>query len=276
MPALEGHLLLRAGMASCGRTVLVRQGFRAPFHLSKPYWDAEAATLLVQVVNPTAGILAGDVLRADVAVESGAALLLTTPSACRIFAMRDGSARSEQHLLVEASAWLDVWPEPIVPHRGCSFRQSTKVSIRPQGAALYADLLNVGRAAHGEAWAWDRLRLDLDVEVDGEPALCERFQGTGEELRALARLAGAGDAVAFGNAVFVPPTKAAADLGWRDALHALQREGVWVGASPLRVPRAWSIKFVAADGILLRAVWQQIRDVLSSVVPQLRANPRKL
>lgn len=276
MPALEGHLSLRAGRTPAGRTVLTHQAFRAPFHLSKSYWDVDAAALLVQVVNPTAGILEGDVLTSDIIVERDAALLLTTPSASRVFSMRSGSARSLQRLVVEDGAWLEVWPEPMVPHRGCSFRQRTHVCVHPQGAALYADLLNVGRAAHGEAWAWEQLRLDLDVEVDGEPALCERFHASGPELRALARLAGAGDAVAFGNAIFVQRDATAADAGWRDGLYALQRDGVWIGASELRVPRAWSIKFVAADGILLRAVWQEIREILRPMAPQLRANPRKL
>ena len=55
--------------ASLGR-FLREQSFRAPFHLSKPSWDEHA--LLVQIVNPTAGVFAGDALRSRVAVESGA------------------------------------------------------------------------------------------------------------------------------------------------------------------------------------------------------------
>lgn len=275
MPALDGELSLRAGLGSGGRTALTHQAFSAPFHISKPYWDPDAATLVLQVVNPTAGILAGDVLSSEVSVGPGASLLLTTPSACRVFTMQRDSARSEQRFVVEEAAWLEVWPEPIVPHRGSAFHQATRLCVRRRGATLYADLLSVGRAAYGEAWAWNRLRLELEVEVDGELTLCERFRDTGEQLRALARLAGAGDSVAFGNAVFVPPMETI-DSGWRDALNALQREGVWVGVSQLRVPRAWSIKFVAADGILLRSTWRAIRDVLKPLIPQLRADPRKL
>ena len=59
MPEFHGHLSLLAAVRNHGRTVLARQSFRAPFHLSKPYWDADSRALLVQVVNPTAGILAG-------------------------------------------------------------------------------------------------------------------------------------------------------------------------------------------------------------------------
>ena len=68
MAEFSGHLLLRAAARANGRTALAAQSFRAPYHLSKPYWDADARVLLVQVVNPTAGILAGDRLESDIAV----------------------------------------------------------------------------------------------------------------------------------------------------------------------------------------------------------------
>ena len=91
MAEFSGHLALRAIAREDGRTILATQSFRAPFHLSKPYWDEDAKTLLVQVVNPTAGILSGDRLESTIVVDSGAALLVTTPSASRVFQMNGGT-----------------------------------------------------------------------------------------------------------------------------------------------------------------------------------------
>ena len=67
MSEFSGQLSLRAAARAEGRTALAAQSFRAPYHLSKPYWDVDTRTLLVQVVNPTAGILAGDRLEAAIA-----------------------------------------------------------------------------------------------------------------------------------------------------------------------------------------------------------------
>src|SRR5476649_850599 len=105
MPEFSGHLTLRAEARAHGRTALATQSFRAPFHVSKPYWDADTRTLLVQVVNPTAGILAGDRLESAIAVDAGAALLVTTPSASRIFQMKAGTAECRQHFTVAAGGW---------------------------------------------------------------------------------------------------------------------------------------------------------------------------
>lgn len=276
MADFHGHLALRAAArAEDGVTALAAQAFRAPFHLSKPYWDADTRTLLVQVVNPTAGILSGDRLEASVVVYAGAAVLLTTPSASRVFRMREGEARSLQTFRVARGGWLEVLPEPLVPHRGSVFHQRTSLTVEPGGAAFYADLLFPGRVAHGETWGWSRLVLDLEVRAGADLVLRERLDQSAEHLRALAALAGAGDGASFGNAVFIAPELSSAPA-WRNELHALQTDGVWIGASPLRTGAGWSIKFVAPDGVLLRRTLAQIRRILAPVAPHLACDARKL
>jgi urease accessory protein len=274
MPDFSGHLHLHAARRSHGRTVLAGQSFRAPYHLSKPYWDADAGVLLVQVVNPTAGILAGDRLESEVHVAEGAALLLTTPSASRVFRMKSGSAACRQVFGVEAGGWLEVLPEPLVPHRGCSYHQTTRLAVAPGGGLFYADLLVPGRIAHGEAWGWDRLVLEIEARVGGSLVLRERFDQTGADLRTLAELAGSGPAACFGNAVFFPDRE---DDGaaWRPALAALHAEGLWVGVSRLR-SAGWSIKFVAPTTARLKQALYAIRRILAPAFPRLAADPRKL
>ncbi len=277
MAAFHGHLSLRAESLADGRTALGAQSFRAPYHISKPYWDADTRTLLVQVVNPTAGILSGDRLESAVEVASGAAVLLTTPSASRVFKMREGEANSAQRFTVESGGWLEVLPEPVVPHRGSVFHQRTELAVAADGAAFYADLLLPGRVAHGEAWEWKKLVLELDVRRDGERLLHERFEQDGAGLRALAALAGAGEEACFGNAVLIAPgVSADTSPAWRDALHALPVDGVWIGASQLRLGGGWSIKFVAPDGVKLKKTLAAIRRTLAGVYPHLKCDARKL
>jgi urease accessory protein len=272
MSTFAGHLRLQAAARAGGKTVLAAQSFRAPYHLSKPYWDADAGTLLVQVVNPTAGILAGDFLESDVAVAAGASLLVTTPSASRVFKMAGGSAECRQHFTVAKGGWLEVLPEPLVPHRGCRYRQMTTVEVEPGGGLFFADLLMPGRVAHrGEAWVWDRLCLETEVRLGGELVLRERFDTSGADLKALAALAGSGPKACFGNAVLI----AEGEAPWLPAVAALHGEGVWLGVSALR-RGGWSIKFVAADSIRLRKTLQSVREVLAANHPPMACSARKL
>lgn len=272
MSTFSGHLRIEAAARPDGRTVLAAQSFRAPYHLSKPYWDAEACTLLVQVVNPTAGILEGDSLESDIAVEKGAALLVTTPSASRVFKMHDGSAACRQHFKVAKGGWLEVLPEPLVPHQGCRYRQTTKVEVEPGGGLFFVDLLMAGRIAHrDEAWVWDRLCLETEVRLGGELILRERFDQSGTELKSLAALAGSGPKACFGNVVLI----AEGDASWLDDVAALHGDCVWLGVSALR-RGGWSIKFVANDSIKLRATLKRLRQILSGYYPRMACDPRKL
>ena len=264
--------MLRAMAREDGRTVLAEQSFRAPYHLSKPYWDAEARVLLVQVVNPTAGILSGDRLEADIAVGAGASLLVTTPSASRVFQMKDGTAECRQHFSVAAGGWLEVIPEPLVPHRGSRYRQVTQVDAEPGAALLFVDQLQPGRVGHDEAWQWDRLILELEVRLGGGLILRERLDQSGGELRALAELAGSGSAACFVNALLIADR---AGDGWRSDVHALHRDGLWVGVSALQ-RGGWSLRLVAPDSVKLRQGLRDVRRILAAHFPRLAADLRKI
>lgn len=273
MSELAGHLRLNAAVRDDGRTVLAAQSFRAPFHLSKPYWDVEAGVLLMQVVNPTAGILAGDRLESEIAVGRGAALCVTTPSASRVFTMRDGMAETRQQFRVAEGGWLEVSPEPLVPHRGSRYRQVTKVEIERGGELFFVDQLMPGRVAHGEAWSWERLVLGLEVCVAGELILRERLDQSGAELKALAEMCGSGASACFANAVLLG--EAADAERWRVAASALHGEGLWIGVSELR-RAGWSIKLIARDAVRLRQALKETRQILSAYFPRLRCDARKL
>lgn len=271
---LSGHLSLTAEARADGRTVLGRQSFCAPYHLSKPYWDGQ--TLIVQVVNPTAGILSGDTLRSDITVAAGAALLVTTPSATRIFQMDTGSAESRQRFEVQSSAWLDLLPEPLVPHFGSRFRQVTEIEAMADAEFFYGDLLLPGRIARGETWAWSRLCLDLRLRLGGELILRERFDQSGAELKALAQLAGSGDGAGFANLVIASP-RLAAEEKWKTAVSALHGNGVWIGVSRLRgAAVSYSLKLITPDGDVLRRTLREVRQILAAVLPRLASEPRKL
>jgi urease accessory protein len=276
MTSFAGHLSLRAAARPGGRTVLAEQSFRAPYHLSKPYWDSAANALLVQVVNPTAGILEGDALEMSVAVDEGAALLLTTPSANRVFQMKAGSATCRQTFSVAGGGWLEVWPEPLVPHLGSRYRQTTELTVDGGGELMFADVLLPGRVARGEKWAWESLQLETTLRIAGALVLRERFSLSGEEFRVLAELAGRAESACFANVVVVS-TRLAESSEWKGEIASLHSPKCWVGLSALHGNvGAWSIKLVAEDGIGLRETFRSLRTILSKHLPRMTCDPRKL
>jgi urease accessory protein len=257
-----------------GQTVLAQQSFRAPFHLSKPYWDDHA--LIVQVVNPTAGVLAGDRLESEISVGRQAALLVTTPSANRVFKMRSGMAECRQRFKVAAGGWLEFMPEPLVLHRGSLYHQVTEIDVAEGGSLFFADLLMPGRLARGERWAWESLVLESSLRCAGKLIVRERLKQSGEDLRRLAEFAGASEGACFANVLLVGQPLAT-ESSWREAVRALHGYEVRLGVSELRGGcGAWSLKLVAADNLALRRTLKEVRRILSPLLPKLACDPRKL
>lgn len=271
VPPLDGHLMMSAARRDDGRTVLARQSFRAPFHLGKSYWDG--SVLQVQVVNPTAGILAGDRLRCEVTVGEGASLAVTTPAASRAFMMRRGVAECRQEFRVSSGGWLEYFPEPLCPHRDTDYVQRTAIHVEDGAELFWCDSLAPGRVGRGETWAWRRLQIALTVDQGRAPLLRECLDASGSELAAMAAFHGQPEAW-FATALVLSPRLAPDDACW-EALRALHRDGVWCGVT--RLPRAgWIVRVIAPRGQALRDTLAEVRRLLAEKLPALRSDWRKL
>jgi urease accessory protein len=270
-PALRGHMRLVATADAEGRTGIAEQSFRAPFHISKPYWDG--AVLQVQVVNPTAGMLEGDRLDLDITAANAALLLVTTPAAARAFMMRSGAALCRQSLLVRRGAWLEFLPEPLFPHRDADYAQATRLVVEEGGEAVYWDAFTPGRVGRGERWAWRRLRVSLEVDYAGEPVLRERLDAAGAELAAAAEFHRTPDAF-FGTMVILS-ARLVAGSPILEAIRALHVGGRWVGVSALR-RGGWIVRVIAPGGQALRDTFGALRALLASVLPAMGSDLRKL
>ena len=271
MKDFAGHLRVEANVQADGRTALGRQSFRAPFHLGKGYWDG--TVLQIRLVNATAGILAGDRLELEVRVAPAAALLVTTPSATRAFMMASGVAECRQHFAVGTGGWLEYAPEPLFPHRGSDYAQTTRLEVADGAEAYFTDALAPGRAGRGETWGWRRLQLTLEVLHAGEPVLRERLAGGGAELARKAAFFGHEEAWFGTLLVFSPRLEAAAEF-W-ERVRAVHGPACRVGVTRLRTA-GWIIRLVASDSQSLREGFARLRILFAEKLPCLRSDLRRV
>jgi urease accessory protein len=252
-----------------GRTFLREQSFAAPVHLSKPHLDGD--TLVVNVVNPTAGLLAGDRIRYEVAVESGARVLLTAPSASRAHRIVEGDARVSQEYHVAAGGWLECWPEMFIPQAGARYRQQTALRVETGGEALLIEMLAPGRVASGEAFAFAELDWETDVFLGEAKIARERYTLTPQSPGLTAMRAQFPEAY-YASCFLVSPHLRADAECWR-RIHDLHRDDAWIGCSAL-IEGGWAIRVVAAGSITLRrsiaAIRSEIYAALGRQVPALR------
>lgn len=272
--AVRGELCLRAEVDARRHTVLAYRQAAGAFHLSKSYWDDHA--LMVQWVNPTAGVFAGDVLTSDVAVGPGAALLVTTPSATRIHTRMDPAAfpgEQRQHFQVASGGCLEVQPEWLIPQRGSAFVQRTTIDVAAGGRLFYAELLAPGRVAHNEVLLFDTLDLRLRLQVAGRRVVQERLHATAPNQMWMLQSRD-GDALFTATVFIVLPSQAkqAASM----ALEALARHALCQsGVSPLDED-VLAIRLTARQGLLIKAALRTLREAMVPLCAPLRCELRKL
>ena len=255
MRGLSGHLELVCAVDAEGRSYVREQSFSAPIHLSKPHLDE--GILVVNVANPTAGLFAGDRVRYRVAVESGARLLLTAPSASRAHRIVAGDARVEQEFRVAAGGWLECWPELFIPQGGARYRQRTALHVEEGGEALLIEMIAPGRTASGEVFVFEELDWRTDVFLGAEKIARERYVLTPGSPTLAAMRARFPEAY-YASCFVISPKLRGTDACWQ-RIHDLHNDEAWVGCSAL-VRGGWAIRVVAAGSIALRRVIARIRE----------------
>lgn len=254
--SLSGHLELRCEIRADGVPFISHQSFRAPVHLSKSHLDQ--GRLIQTIVNPTAGFFDGDRLESEIHVAPGAKLVLSTPSASRVYRTRSGAAAvSCQKFHVEENASLEWIPEPFIPHAGARYVQRTTIDLHPAASLLFFDWIAPGRVAMGEVFAYQYLRWELDLTLGGRLIARERYdlRPDDESLEALR----AKFPVAHYLSVYAAGEMAG---NWpAEALDALNAEDTYLGHGPL-AGGVHVIRALCRDSLAARKLLETLRPLL--------------
>ena len=147
--------------------------FRLPLQVMAPSELADGTTC-VMLLNPTGGLVGGDVLRTSILQDSDTHLCLTTPSATRVYRTTDAPAVQETWIRVGERACLEYLPDHVIPHRDSRLRQTLRVELGSGCRAIVYDALAAGRVAHGERWKFRDFDSRMEVFLDGRPVFLNR------------------------------------------------------------------------------------------------------
>ncbi len=251
---MKGHLHLKAACYDNGQTYVREQSFRAPLHISKPHDDASA--LVVNIVNPTAGIFDGDTIELSAEAEAGASLVLTTPSASRVYRSRSGGpAKVTQRFTAHAGATLEFVPEPFIPQAGARYQQKTELHADPGATILFFDWLTPGRVASGEVFRYAELCWDLDAFVNGRLVARERYRLSPDDA-SLETLRIQHPQSQYVSCIVL--SSAALRL---TAVECLNSSQIYLGHGPLS-EGGWIIKALCADSLSARHTLQSLRSLV--------------
>ncbi|MBS0168780.1 MAG: urease accessory protein UreD [Nitrospira sp.] len=178
------------------RTILTASRCTTPWHFFPPAYLDDSGCAFTSLVNPSGGFVAGDHLSIHAELEEGAHVVMTTPSANRVYRSLGDESRQSVTLSVAPGAVIEWFPEVTIPFAGSRFVQTMAVTLAKGATAFIWDSLASGRVARGERWAFTSLRNEIDLTTASGARLLERYHVRPEQEHAGLGLLSAYDYVA--------------------------------------------------------------------------------
>lgn len=268
----NGRLSIHAAMIG-DRTRFLSLRSQAPLQvLRAAYTEPELPGLAaVTICSPSGGVLQGDRLCIEVALDAHAQLRLETQSATRLYAMPDESASGAVSLKVGPGAFLEYVPDPLIPYAGSSYRQESIWEVDESATLIAGEVVTAGREARGEKARYLRVELEIEARRPGGQALfgdaCFLTPNDDHQLGFL------GDHAALGSLFVVSSTFEATSFGELAAHPAVT--GAYAGWSDLPNKSGAWFKILAKDSAqavtAVQAAWEAARRaILGADLPPKR------
>lgn len=199
------------------------------------------------LVTTSGGLVGGDRLDLAVSAGPGAAALVTSQAAEKVYRSTGADCRIETRVTVEPGGWLEWMPQEAIVFDGSRLRRSTRLDLHGDARALAGEMLVFGRAAHGERLTRGLVRDAWEVAVDGRLVWADALHLDGDLGATIAHPAAFDGAGACATLLLAGPGGAGHLDLVREAMGGLA--GVRAGAS-------------VVDGLLvMRALGREARDV---------------
>lgn len=264
---------LQLNYARQGRkTVIARSHCTSPWHFLPPISLDDTGAAYTLLLNPCGGLVGGDHLSVNMTLDAGTHVLISTPSANRVYRSLSEVAVQTVDISVGPGAVLEWVPEPTIPFAGSRFRQSIHVKLAAGAIVLLWDIIASGRIARGERWAFTNLENEIRITAASGASVMERYDLRPLEDRCAIGLAEEWDYVA---SLYVVGDKVGTDIWTRleaGLAAALEdRPGrVLGGVSAAAIP-GLAVKLVARGAsdlnAILETLWGSIRSHLWGLPP---------
>ena len=258
------------------RTILTRSSCTSPWHHFPPSYLDDSGCAYTWLVNPSGGLVGGDHVSVEARLHAGTHVLMTSPSANRVYRSLSDPAVQEVCLSVGPGARLEWVPEVTIPFAGSRFRQSIHVDLAPGATVVLWDALASGRVARRERWAFATVENEICITTPLGGSVVERYRLVPGGLPESVGLAGSWDYVA---SLFVIGDAVDADVWNRlDVVLAAildERPGLVLGAVSSPAAPGLVVKLVARSAPdlteTLAAIWAAVRKGLWNLpAPNLR------
>lgn len=269
------NAFLRLGFERRGeRTILAELDNRVPYRAQRALYPDPAMPdqAWLFVITTSGCVLQGDRFALEIALGPGARAHITTQSATKIHGMDTNYAAQTQSVVLADGAYLELMPEPLIPHRRARFVSNTRISVAPTATLLYSEIIQPGRKHHHPDECFGATLLSLSTAAkrpDGRLLFAERLLVT-PASHAMRRTGVMDEFDVLGNVVLLTPEAMAERIHARLDADVDMGTGVASGAS--RLPNGAGLIFKALGRETLQ-VKAKLREFWSVVREEVAGTP---
>lgn len=154
------------------------------------------------IANVSGGVVGGDRLSVSVEAQAGAAALVTSQAAEKVYRSAGADASIETRLAVGPGAWLEWMPQEAILFDRARLRRSLAIDLAPGARLLAAESVVFGRIARGESFGQGLLQESWRVARAGRLVWADSLRLEDDIPQRLASRAGFGGALAASTIVY--------------------------------------------------------------------------
>ena len=248
-------------------TALARLYQQTPLRAFLPRHDC-GDLAVAAIANVGGGLVGGDHATVDLAVGDGAAALVTTQAAEKVYRSVGPDCVVENRLAVGAGGWLEWCPQETILFDRARLRRTLRLDLAADARAMLGETLVLGRLASGEHAVRGLLHDRIEVRSAGLLRWRDAFRLDGEFAALLDATAGLGGARVVTTFVYAGA----------DAAERLELARGLLPAAPIRagatlVDGLLVARCLAEDPLALRGAfalfWSRFRAAVAGLPPVL-------
>ncbi len=158
------------------RTSITRARHEGPLRIQRPFYPEGSDRPHLYLLHPPGGLVCGDHLSINVHVENGAKLLVTTPSAGKIYRTDQHGHSQKQEIRIHCTnnAHIEWLPQENIIYDGANGEQELVLSTKSASSFFLWDITAMGRPATQAPFRRGTFTQKLNIMKDGLPYFHER------------------------------------------------------------------------------------------------------
>ena len=166
-----------------GKTKVTQAVHQGPLRVQRAFYPETGDCCHLYLLHPPGGLVVGDVLSLSARAQVGAQVLLTTPSAGRIYGAKQLhlSQRQEISLDIAAGACVEWLPQETIVYDGARAHLSLCVNLEQDAQFFGWDMVRLGRIASGERFKRGYCHQDIRIYRDQRLVFVEKNRIIGGE-----------------------------------------------------------------------------------------------